>query len=219
MIRLFTFRLPFFYLLLLVTFVQSCSIQKRRYRDGFYIERHSLIREHNRTVSAKNADSLDDASPVKPTSHTENTSETASPETPANSTTYNQVSIRESAHVPDTFIVEEEQGNELSPKQRIKHLLKYNKDPEGLPIVPPLETANTFMIIGLATLVLSGIGPFFAFISLILLWVAYARLRNAPEGTYSPDNYLLVRRTFWISFACMMLPVLLFGIILLLIFL
>jgi hypothetical protein len=219
MTNLFSFRYTFLSLLLVVLLAQSCSIQKRRYRDGFYTERHSLIREQKRAVSITPNDTLDEAPIAVIKRETENTSEVVQSEKPAYSPTHNQATIRESAHVPDTFIVQEEKDNTLSQKQRMKYLLKNNKDPEGLPIVPPLEGANLFMIMGLATLVFTGLGPAFALVSLILLWIAYARLRNAPEGTYSPDNYPLARRIFWISFACVMLPVLLFGFIIVLIFL
>jgi hypothetical protein len=219
MIRMFSFRFSLFLLLAVIMLTQSCSIEKRRYRSGFHVERYSLTRPQTSEKTTPQADSSDASAPASASSGDPRFPDTRSSAQTEKPVRYDQFSIRESAHVPDTFIVEETKDNSLTPKQRVKYLLKNNKDPEGLAIVPNVETAYTLMLIGWGTTIIFGFGPLIALISLIFLLIAYSKLRNAPEGTYSPDNYLLIRRTFWSAFICIMLPILLFTFILLLIFL
>lgn len=216
---MFYFRFSLLLLLIVLTLTQSCSIQKRRYRSGFYIERNSLTRPQSSANTTTPADSSDVSAPASASSADPQFPDTHSSPQTEKPARYEQVSISESAHVPDTFIVEETKENTLTPKQRVKYLLKNNKDSEGLPIVPQAETAFTLMLVGWGTTFIFGFGPLIALISLFFLLAAYSKLRNAPEGTYSPDNYLLIRRTFWPAFICFMLPVLFVLFIIILVFL
>lgn len=196
----------------------SCTVQKRRYRDGFYIEysgKHSPEKKNApevpEKITAANLPEAEQANAAPAGNEAETGKSAASPIDDKQQITQHKTSV------PDTFIVEEEQ-NTQTKSQRIRYLLKNNQDINGAQIVREAEIANGLMLGGLIGLFIIGIGPLLALASLIFLLIAQSKLNSAPEGQYSPDNHLLIRRTFWPAFITFALPFLLIGLILILIF-
>ncbi|MGL5891186.1 MAG: hypothetical protein ACRC3B_14955 [Bacteroidia bacterium] len=204
-------------LLLAVIIVQSsCTIQKRRYRDGFYVEyagKHSQQKKSTAETTESQAKvAFTDAEKIN----------TAPAQTPAQSgkTTVSPVDekhqlAKHKTAVPDTFLIEEEEQTETN-SERVKYLLKHNQDKSGAKIVKEAEVAYWFMLAGIATLIIFGIGPILALVSLIMLLIAQSKLKSADYGEYSSDNYLLIRRTFWPALIMFLLPILFIGVVLIL---
>ncbi|MCU0432292.1 MAG: hypothetical protein MUC87_02425 [Bacteroidia bacterium] len=219
MLQVFSFRFVLAILVVFAVMAQSCTIQKRRYRDGFYVERHSFTRPQNKPNPPATPSPAETSVKVLPDSVSENPVTGEAGQYAAEPARYTEPAIAETAHRPDTFIVEEAKDTtNLSPKQRARYLLKNNQDRDGLPIVPNVELANVLMLVGWGTTIVVGIGPVIALVSLILLLIANSKLRNAPEGTYSPDNYIVIRRTFWPALICFLLPVFFMAFIIILFF-
>jgi hypothetical protein len=196
----------------------SCTVQKRRYREGFYIEysgKHSPEKKNTPETTEQNAETNFPEVDLTNAVPTVNEAETG--KTGATPVDEKQQIAKHKTSVPDTFIVEEEQSTQTKG-QRIKYLLKNNQDINGAKIVREAEIANGLMLGGLIGLVIIGIGPLLALASLIFLLIAQSKLNSAPEGQYSPDNYLLIRRTFWPALITFLLPFLIFALIFILIF-
>jgi uncharacterized membrane protein len=197
----------------------SCTVQKRRYRDGFYIEyagKHSPEKTAAAETTEKQVAATLPETEVVNTSAPETHSQPG--KTAASTVEEKQQIAKHKTSVPDTFIVEEAKKAPQTNGERIRYLLKNNQDINGAAIVKEAETANWLMIGGLISLFIIGIGPLLALASLIFLLIAQSKLNSAYEGQYSPDNYLLIRRTFWPALLTFALPFLFIVLILILIF-
>jgi uncharacterized membrane protein len=197
----------------------SCTVQKRRYRDGFYIEyagKHSPEKKSAAETTEKQVAATLPETEVINTPAPETQSQPG--KTAASTVEEKQQIAKHKTSVPDTFIVEEAKKAPQTNSERIKYLLKNNQDINGAAIVKEAETANWLMIGGLVSLFIIGIGPLLALASLIFLLIAQSKLNSAYEGQYSPDNHLLIRRTFWPALITFLLPFLIFALIFILIF-
>lgn len=222
MLRCSTLTSFLFTAILLVTllFNASCSIQQRHYRNGFYVESHGK-RQATTTPARPSVADRAIENTVTETAIAEQAVEqaqqpvTVEPTAPA----FAPTPLAPVTVAPDTFIVEEEQPLNLSKSQRIKQLLKKKQDEKGLPIVPLANTAYYFSLIGLATYIFS-VGSILLLVALIMNFIALSNFKNAAEGTYSPDNILLIRRTFLYSvLGLVLIPLFFLGIFLFIFFL
>lgn len=206
MIRPSQLLFPVILLIAVVFSLGSCTVQKRRYRDGFYVQ-HSSQQAHqsSNTLSPKTSDNQ-----LQPTVEwVQRNSNLDTLQTTA--ATLEQPIASEPHHYtitpPDTFIIEEPPV--LTRKQRIKFLLKNKQDENGLLLIPEAKTADSLAIGGIASVILWTVGGLLGLIALIYLIIAMSKWKNAPEGYYSPDNVPLMRRALILALISFLLPTLL----------
>jgi hypothetical protein len=192
----------------------SCTIQKRLYRPGFYIDRSE---SGNRGIHTHHSSKKEIGEPAfSPTDlqdelgkKVENQASTHLSKAIDIYDTLQQIEI----WPQDTFIVDDE-NNKLSTRERIRLLLKKKDQVYGEQLVPEAKTANTLMLIGLFYLLGSVFFMYLFFpVALVYNIIAWDKYKHEPER-YSATNLVLIRRTFIFLAINILFPFLLAGIIL-----
>lgn len=201
------------FLFLSLVFV-SCSIQKRVYRNGFYVEnsRNNPDKtQANKPIGiplAKTANSItSNTDSVAGIYHHDDSIPVIAKSSPA--------CMDRNFAPADTFIVTDDK-TQLSRRKRIQSLLKHRSKEYGSELIREADIANTLLLIGFSFFLLSITWILFP-IALIYNVIAYMKYEREPER-YDPDNLLLIRRTFLIAGIFMVIPFLLTALIVLLLF-